>query len=281
MGYVLTIGTGKEQNWDLGKRHELWALKKNFRIQENDELFFWMSKSGLIAHCRATSDMVKVATDEWLPWPDHAADPYKYKFGIEVIDERSSPVETRWSHFRELMGKDTRASNPISRIETDDRVRSFQILFDPSASEQEAPPLHELDVPEGLDQRDWQQQAIPTRRGQQRFRHALLDAYDGRCAISGCAVGAVLEAAHISPYRGAHTNDVRNGLLLRSDLHTLFDLHLLTVLPDGRVRTSPELAGSMYAELTGHSVLLRPGVDSNSPSPGLLEQHNANCNWLA
>lgn len=73
--------------------------------------------------------------------------------------------------------------------------------------------------------------AIVQRRGQQRFRESLLEAYGGHCCISGCGVEEVLEAAHIIPYRGDKTNHTTNGLLLRSDLHTLFDLGLISVDP--------------------------------------------------
>jgi hypothetical protein len=71
--------------------------------------------------------------------------------------------------------------------------------------------------------------SIVQRRGQRTFRESLMKAYDGRCAISGCPVPQILEAAHIFPYRGDATNDVTNGLLLRSDLHTLFDCGLIAV----------------------------------------------------
>ncbi len=76
--------------------------------------------------------------------------------------------------------------------------------------------------------------AIKARRGQQRFRDALIDAYEGRCAITGCQVLDVLEAAHITPYLGPETNHVTNGLLLRADLHTLFDTDLIAVDPETR-----------------------------------------------
>jgi putative restriction endonuclease len=74
------------------------------------------------------------------------------------------------------------------------------------------------------DMRDWALRCIAARRGQAAFRAALIDAYGGRCSITGCDAVEALEAAHISPYKGDHTNDVTNGLLLRADLHTLFDL---------------------------------------------------------
>jgi hypothetical protein len=65
--------------------------------------------------------------------------------------------------------------------------------------------------------------AIAGRRGQQVFRQRLLDIY-GTCLVTGCDAEGVLEAAHIQPYRGAGTFLESNGLLLRADIHTLFDL---------------------------------------------------------
>ncbi|HUZ56031.1 MAG TPA: HNH endonuclease [Streptosporangiaceae bacterium] len=56
---------------------------------------------------------------------------------------------------------------------------------------------------------------------------ALMAAYSGRCAVTGCTVQAVLEAAHLRPYRGPDSNVTGNGLLLRADIHTLLDLQLL------------------------------------------------------
>jgi putative restriction endonuclease len=98
---------------------------------------------------------------------------------------------------------------------------------------------------------------IHRRQGQQRFRQSLLAAYDGKCAISGCDVEALLDAAHLVPYRGPETNKVRNGILLRTDLHTLFDLNLMSIDPDtftvsvARSITQPE-----YASLSGLTMRL-------------------------
>ena len=89
--------------------------------------------------------------------------------------------------------------------------------------------------------------AIKERRGQRKFRDSLLRAYNSRCAISLCAIVDVLESAHIYPYRGPDTNTVTNGILLRADLHTLFDCGLISIDVDTmRVRTSPRLQGSEY-----------------------------------
>jgi putative restriction endonuclease len=92
---------------------------------------------------------------------------------------------------------------------------------------------------------------IVARRGQAGFRAALLEAYRGRCAITGFDAAAALEGAHLRPYRGPDSNAVTNGLLLRADIHTLFDLGLLA--PDPVTRTivvSKLLAGTQYAALS-------------------------------
>lgn len=108
--------------------------------------------------------------------------------------------------------------------------------------------------------------AIRVRRGQPAFRAALLKAYEGRCAITGCAVEDVLEAAHITPYLGNLTNRVSNGLLLRTDLHTLFDCGLLAIEPKTRtVIIANPLKESSYAKMAG-KVLRPPKNASSSPS---------------
>jgi hypothetical protein len=100
--------------------------------------------------------------------------------------------------------------------------------------------------------------AVVQRRGQQRFRRIVLAAYNGACAITGSKAEPVLEAAHIDPYSGDHTQHVTNGLLLRSDLHTLFDLHLITVTAGKLVAVSPRLRGTDYAAMNRQRLKL-PG----------------------
>jgi putative restriction endonuclease len=92
---------------------------------------------------------------------------------------------------------------------------------------------------------------IVARRGQAGFRAALLEAYRGRCAVTGFDAAAALEGAHLRPYRGPESNAVTNGLLLRADIHTLFDLGLLAPDPLTRVIVvSKLLAGTQYEALS-------------------------------
>jgi len=96
--------------------------------------------------------------------------------------------------------------------------------------------------------------SITARRGQGRFRRALLGAYEGRRAVTGTAADAVLEAAHIRPYDGPSSNRTSNGLLLRPDIHTLFDLDLLRIDPDGRVAVDPVVDDPAYRALDGRRI---------------------------
>lgn len=91
--------------------------------------------------------------------------------------------------------------------------------------------------------------AVVLREGQGEFRAALLDAYENRCAITDCAVIELLEAAHITPYRGPQTCRTDNGLLLRADIHTLFDKGLLWLEDDLSVKIAKQLRGSEYSSL--------------------------------
>lgn len=90
--------------------------------------------------------------------------------------------------------------------------------------------------------------AIKERRGQRAFRQELLKAYGGRCAITGCDVPEVLEAAHIMPYRGEHTNRVDNGILLRADWHTLFDEGLFWITSEYVIQLAPNLQNTCFSD---------------------------------
>lgn len=109
------------------------------------------------------------------------------------------------------------------------------------------------------DGRDWTLREVVARRGQAAFRQKLIDVFQGRCAISGCDVLAVLEAAHITPYLGPATNEVSNGLLLRADLHTLWDLGLIAIDPEAlTVWISPAISDAMYRGFHGQAIAMPP-----------------------
>lgn len=123
------------------------------------------------------------------------------------------------------------------------------------------------------DGRRWVFAEILRRQGQRDFRRALLKAYGSKCAITGCRTLWVLEAAHIIPYRGARTNTVSNGLLLRADVHTLFDLGLISVLPDTlEVKVSSMLDRSEYCDFHGQTIS-QPRDAKLRPSKAAIRKH--------
>lgn len=129
------------------------------------------------------------------------------------------------------------------------------------------------------DQRKRVYASIVRRQGQAKFRSALLEAYDGRCAMTGWGVVDVLEAAHIYPYLGKDTNVVPNGLLLRADVHTLFDLQLISVdAKTMEICVAPELRETGYGVRHGAPLGL-PDIAALGPDRRLLKRHRALCAW--
>ncbi len=107
------------------------------------------------------------------------------------------------------------------------------------------------------------------RRHQSAFRTNLLGAYGNRCAITGADVPAVLEAAHIDPHSKTGDNRTDNGLLLRADLHALFDMGWLRISPVSlRIDLHASLRQTTYANLQGQG--LRPRIDGGRPNDNAL-----------
>ncbi|RIL03963.1 MAG: restriction endonuclease [Proteobacteria bacterium] len=121
---------------------------------------------------------------------------------------------------------------------------------------------------------------VRPRLGQGTFRVLVTDAYDRKCALSSEKVLPVLEAAHIRPYVDEGPHRVDNGILLRSDLHILFDRGYLTVTPGHRVEVSRRIHeefdnGREYHALHGQDLRL-PHRQECHPSREFLSWHNDN-----
>lgn len=144
----------------------------------------------------------------------------------------------------------------------------------PVADEDATDVLSELfDVEAVKDERDRRLVEIAARQGQDRFRLAVLEAYGERCAITDYDAVETLEAAHIHPYRGPATNRVSNGLLLRADLHILYDRGAITVHETSyHVLVKPHLAVTRYAFLGDHGLRL-PRRRGDRPSTAALRSH--------
>ncbi len=121
-------------------------------------------------------------------------------------------------------------------------------------------------------------QVVLPRLGQGAFRIIVADSYARRCALSSSHILHILEAAHIRPYASGGTHSPVNGLLLRQDIHTLFDRGYITVTPEYKVEVSGRIKeefnnGLEYYAMHGKSIHL-PEVEQFRPSQEQLEWHN-------
>lgn len=119
---------------------------------------------------------------------------------------------------------------------------------------------------------------VHPRLGQGAFRVLVTDTYERRCTVTGERTLPVLQAAHIQPYAAGGPHAVTNGLLLRSDLHTLFDRGYVTITPEYRLQVSRRIReefenGRDYYALSGQRIRL-PGPRDAHPDPALLDWHN-------
>jgi putative restriction endonuclease len=169
--------------------------------------------------------------------------------------------EGRFRHVRHSGSAPT--SFVLQRWTTNEDVEVGQPEFDPDSIEDGRKLI-------------WQQ--LKRRQGQGGFRRRLLKAYEGCCAITACNVEPLLEAAHIRSYFGDETNVVHNGLLLRADIHSLFDLGLISIADDHSILVAERLASTDYAKLAKTS-LRDPTVAAHAPSPAALRWHRKEHGW--
>jgi hypothetical protein len=170
--------------------------------------------------------------------------------GIELPKDAASELEDLWArHLEGIEGpvylKADQAESPAQEGEVQERF-----------------------VPQDGDCRAVVFRKIIARRGQQAFRDALRERYGDGCMITGCRLMDVVEAAHIKPYQVDADNLPDNGLLLRADLHTLFDLDLIGIEPGTLiVRVHPDARAAGYGEFDG----VRLKCPSSEPSGEKLE----------
>jgi putative restriction endonuclease len=118
------------------------------------------------------------------------------------------------------------------------------------------------------------------RLGQGSFRILVTDAYERRCALTNERTLPALDAAHIKPYSESGEHLVSNGILMRRDLHALFDKGYMTITPSMKIEVSRRIKeefenGRDYYRLQGSTIRL-PAALTNRPSRDYLEWHNSN-----
>ncbi|MFM6249177.1 MAG: HNH endonuclease, partial [Dolichospermum sp.] len=120
----------------------------------------------------------------------------------------------------------------------------------------------------------------PPREGQQEFKEELKETYGYRCLISGCDIEQIIEAAHIIPYSKIESHDVANGLLLRVDLHRLFDAHLIAIHPITRKVLISEQIAKDYQDIRGIKIASCLTGEDATKQQDTLRYHCEQCNWI-
>ena len=228
--------------------HAIWGTETP-DDEAREYLFFLSEPIGLGLPFSALADYLSVEFSEIAQVPDEAMDRIEADFGS---------VE-RFARQRLL---NTDAGGPILDMSGMIRI-----------SERD---MARLQLIEPQNSKDGRQAIIDTiikRRGHPNFRNALLEAYDYRCAITSFNAVDALEAACIVPFRGKFTHHPSNGLLLRSDIHSLFDLGKMAIDSGSMsVVLTDDLMQTSYRILAGRP-LRYPKDESHRPSSEALDLH--------
>jgi len=182
---------------------------------------------------------------EWIPVPEWSPNIVRGKtFGMD-----SEPGKSIWSKLQLMLSKRQLTHEPDLRTDEERARYGKETLIKP-------------------------------RLGQGSFKILVTDAYRRSCAITQERVLPVLEAAHIKPYSDTGPHEVRNGVLLRSDMHKLFDRGYLTITPKLHIEVSRCIKdefdnGKYYFMFHGQQINL-PRRPVDQPSIEFLSWHNEN-----
>jgi putative restriction endonuclease len=202
--------------------------------------------------CIVLTNPVFFAQEDWIPAPENWANSIVQGKGYDTEDRIGSEL---WA-----------------------RVESLLKQYMPMRSDTKAPPAEWLvrETNPG-----YREVLTRVRKGQGAFRIDVLDGYQRRCAITGEKTLPVLEAAHIKEYSKSGPHSLRNGILLRSDMHKLFDDGYLTVTPDLHVEVSGRIReefqnGKEYYQFHGKELAFLPTALASRPDPAYIDWHNTN-----
>jgi hypothetical protein len=212
-------------------------------------LFFLSEPISLAIPCSELAEYLPAADADLTRVSDEVMDRIDADFGaVERFARRRFLNTTAGGPILDMSGMIRVSERDLARME----------IFDPQSS------------------KDGRQSVVDTiikRRGHPAFRQLLLQAYEGKCAVTNFNATDTLEAAYIVPYRGKQTQHPSNGLLLRADIHTLFDVGKIAV-DTGTMSMviADDLVETNYRLLAGRP-LRYPQDPAQRPSTEALDLH--------
>jgi putative restriction endonuclease len=193
-----------------------------------------------------------------------------YMIGCRILTQPFFFPEDQWIPVPASWSPHIQQGRTYATSEADGR-RLWDAILDRNAQTQTPPiPLPRYGEPT----------LVRPRLGQGTFRVSVTDVYQRRCAVTGERTLPIVDAAHIRPYGQGGENDITNGLLLRTDVHRLFDLGYVTVAADGRFEVGRRLKedfenGEHYYAMHGKAIFSPPHVEQR-PQREMLSWHQTN-----
>lgn len=194
--------------------------------------------------------------------------------GLAFVERHNTSTGMFWLHgpVRSDPG-----SCPLSPISSEEQYSLMEELGDRPEADIDLSSLSEVDSTLDLmDEADEREVALAyqvRRKQQAKFRKNLIEAYSGKCAMSHFDYAPALQAAHITSYLGPKSQFPSNGILLRADIHLLFDSYLLSVDPASmKIRISSALENTRYSDLADRPLAL-PAEKALRPNGARLQAH--------
>ena len=227
-----------------------WLLSNNFRRIDADDRI-WVYFTAPVRQVRAVGVVEDTPhyREDWDKWA------IKIIWDKELTDRlQKSPIDGV------ALGQDVRSAVTTAGKTAQSTIRRWINAHQPAKR-------REIDKEVKFVRRE-----VTQRMGQRDFRQELRRAYQDTCAITGTQMSHVLQAAHITPVAAGGQHAVSNGLLLRADVHTLFDLGLITIDDERTVRVDSSLQDSEYRKLDGQRLKL-PTRREQYPSLSAIRAH--------
>ncbi len=232
----------------LGGLTDTWGLATNYRIIEPGD-WIWAYFGGSVRQIHTVGTVTEPVgyDDDW---------------GRHTVSIRWNAALTRELQQRPIRYEDYRQSVPGAAARANATTTSVLEQWLQGVSSGPMPGVSR--VP----------REVLQRLGQGAFRAEALRLFGGACAITGVAEAGVLQAAHIVPVADGGTHAASNTLLLRADLHNLFDLGRITVTKTLKLRVATAVTDSVYRDLDGARVKAPSTVD-RSAFIAALQKHAA------
>jgi hypothetical protein len=212
---------------------------------------------------------------------------------VELMTEKAKTGAKREMLYKQFFNSLERLNNSNGRLAKTDMVKG-KVLFetvmvallpmlrwDESKDyilETSVPKSYKDKSPTAENVKKTANREVTIRLGQQQLRKELLKIYSGRCCITNCTIDEILSAAHIIPYSISYDNNNTNALLLKSDIHDLYDAYLLGIEPSTHKIAVAEKIEKEYGWLNGRTLNKRN--DDRSPDKKGMElrweQYNYN-----